>query len=660
MTNRAYSAALITAGLAIAAAPAYAQRADAVSFELDVLPVLQKQCQSCHGAQPKGGLKLDSFQNLMKGGAKGAIVVPGDPAKSKLIQVIQATTGLRMPPTGDRVARADVEKLKKWVEQGALQDGAMETDAQAQKSLQILFPQDGGEVREKVKIGVPMDAIPPEGFIAVYVDGQFRAALAPPSPEEVAEKKMKPDAAVTYTWDSQEALTDDNALSKQLRIAQDGPHLIEVKSFSSDGRMLERSAVQVNLKNSIAPNANQRLKLWYNGASVGQSFAVDQNVNMELTAVQGGVRRAGAGNTATAPGPEKLSHEETARYLVSMEDVAPGYSGFWRQRLDSPLAVVVNNLKNVVRVDASSRHYGINRRGQVQLPNAQMERDKQEPVFNPIDLPGTLHPVNQPFVTNLRLHLGSYIPGTFKIDRLQAEFAGMEWRDGERCAKIRLTYNAGKGKLDIRSLGLSGVDFEVQQGTSTIWFSEASSRVIEAKHEINGTAMVDVAQLGGGGGGVGGPGGDLAPGGGFGSPYPGGASGGGSPYPGSSSGGSSPYGAGRSGPSGGYPGSGGGYPASGGGSSPYGAGRSGPSGGYPGSGGGYPGSGGGYPGSGGGYPGSGGGYPGSGGGYPGSGGGYPGIGGGDTGIAPPTTKRYQVKLTVTTEVVKPGQLTAKN
>src|SRR6266702_4240845 len=57
-------------------------------FEKRVRPVLVEHCYACHSAQakePKSGLRLDSRAALVKGGARGPAVVPGDIAKSRLL-----------------------------------------------------------------------------------------------------------------------------------------------------------------------------------------------------------------------------------------------------------------------------------------------------------------------------------------------------------------------------------------------------------------------------------------------------------------------------------------------------------------------------------------------------------------------------------------------
>src|SRR5437763_15514374 len=70
-------------------------------FEKKVRPVLVKHCYSGHSAEAKklrGELRLDTRDGVLKGGATGPAVVPGDPEKSLLVRAIRHTDDkLKMP-----------------------------------------------------------------------------------------------------------------------------------------------------------------------------------------------------------------------------------------------------------------------------------------------------------------------------------------------------------------------------------------------------------------------------------------------------------------------------------------------------------------------------------------------------------------------------------
>jgi hypothetical protein len=50
------------------------------SFARDVMPVLGRHCENCHGDQEQhGGLRLDNYDNLMRGGESGPSSSPATP-----------------------------------------------------------------------------------------------------------------------------------------------------------------------------------------------------------------------------------------------------------------------------------------------------------------------------------------------------------------------------------------------------------------------------------------------------------------------------------------------------------------------------------------------------------------------------------------------------
>lgn len=93
-------------------------------FENRIRPLLVAHCQECHGGKArKGGLKLDSAKAVLRGGDTGAVVVPGEPDKSLLVQSVRYDGDLKMPPKG-RLSAAQIADLAEWVRQGAVWPGA--------------------------------------------------------------------------------------------------------------------------------------------------------------------------------------------------------------------------------------------------------------------------------------------------------------------------------------------------------------------------------------------------------------------------------------------------------------------------------------------------------------------------------------------------------
>ena len=81
------SAAMCAAGSIVTAADA-----PVIDFRKQVVPILTKYCTGCHNATEENGeLNLAAYKTLMLGGENGAVIVPGQPEKSRLIQIGRAS-----------------------------------------------------------------------------------------------------------------------------------------------------------------------------------------------------------------------------------------------------------------------------------------------------------------------------------------------------------------------------------------------------------------------------------------------------------------------------------------------------------------------------------------------------------------------------------------
>jgi hypothetical protein len=88
-------------------------------FETKVRPILATQCYACHSTTSMGGLRMDSRAALLKGGATGPALVPGEPEKSLLIRAVRQTEALKMPK-GGKLGKADIDTLVEWIRDGAV------------------------------------------------------------------------------------------------------------------------------------------------------------------------------------------------------------------------------------------------------------------------------------------------------------------------------------------------------------------------------------------------------------------------------------------------------------------------------------------------------------------------------------------------------------
>jgi len=118
----------VTLGFAAAAllAATGCQREQVVSYQKDVVPILDKHCKYCHTPGQAGyivsGFELGSYETLMKGTQFGPVVLPGDALTSVLVMLIEGRVdpSLKMPH-GDAtpLTKDEILTIRRWVEQGA-------------------------------------------------------------------------------------------------------------------------------------------------------------------------------------------------------------------------------------------------------------------------------------------------------------------------------------------------------------------------------------------------------------------------------------------------------------------------------------------------------------------------------------------------------------
>ena len=115
--------ALMGWGLRPVAAQADAARPE--FYTTRVQPIFQANCYRCHGGMNhRGGLNIATKAGMMRGGRDGAVVVPGDPARSLLVRLIRHEGPSKdpgsMPPSRPKLSDADIAVVEQWVRAGAI------------------------------------------------------------------------------------------------------------------------------------------------------------------------------------------------------------------------------------------------------------------------------------------------------------------------------------------------------------------------------------------------------------------------------------------------------------------------------------------------------------------------------------------------------------
>jgi uncharacterized membrane protein len=124
---------------------------------LDVVqPALDRRCLNCHNNSKKSGrLSIATYETLMRGGSKGAVIIPGKPSASDLFRRVNLAPGRTdfMPKEGKTpLDKNEVAAIGWWISQGAPKSatvGSLNLTAEASSAIQALVEGAGGVGEEE-------------------------------------------------------------------------------------------------------------------------------------------------------------------------------------------------------------------------------------------------------------------------------------------------------------------------------------------------------------------------------------------------------------------------------------------------------------------------------------------------------------------------------
>lgn len=163
-----------------------------VSFTKDVAPFMANLCLGCHsGNTLRGGLSLETFYDMMKGGDSGHVVLPGEPRdKSRLFRLTGGLENPRMPNNNNvLLTRQNYEDLKTWFDEGCVYDGVdpktplrsfVRSDAElALEKASKLSPAQYNELRKEKTAELMKKALPNDTVVTLESEDLLITGNAP-------------------------------------------------------------------------------------------------------------------------------------------------------------------------------------------------------------------------------------------------------------------------------------------------------------------------------------------------------------------------------------------------------------------------------------------------------------------------------------------------
>jgi len=214
-------------------------------FSRDVMPIFESNCLRCHNtAEEKGGLLLESYEDLMRGGDDGVPVVAGNADDSPIIRQVEGHAKPKMPPKAD-LRPEDIATLRAWIAAGAKYSPARRASLDDKVPA---LPQSGGLLAEVPALGFSPDGV--ELAVAGYREvKRFRVPSGMTDPaigglsDQVRALAWSPDGKLLAAGGGTpgafgELVLIDTATGSMVRTLDGHRDYVYFVAFSPDGKRL--------------------------------------------------------------------------------------------------------------------------------------------------------------------------------------------------------------------------------------------------------------------------------------------------------------------------------------------------------------------------------------------------------------------------------------
>lgn len=159
--------------------PGQAKAPSTVGYS-DVQAVFNAHCVRCHAGQSAAGeLSLDTYANVVKGGASGKSVIPGEAGKSLLVARLMGAGGKPQMPIGfTALSTREIGLVKTWIDQGCKDNPSTRAHWAYEKPLRPKLP----SVQNAKWVRNPIDA---------FVMARLESEKLSPSPEADKETLIR-------------------------------------------------------------------------------------------------------------------------------------------------------------------------------------------------------------------------------------------------------------------------------------------------------------------------------------------------------------------------------------------------------------------------------------------------------------------------------------